>query len=144
MEIVRRTAEAFNEGGIERAAEFFAEEVEFREPPEQPAPRIARGREEAVRMFTEFDEAWVEHRTEPEEVRAIGEDKVLVLSTEHFRGRDGDGYLRAIRRDIHRACRQDRGLAGLLGSGERHRRRWELRISHVRERGNRAALLRDR
>ena len=40
-------------------------------------------------MFGEFDEAWVEHRSELEEIQAVGDDKVLVLSIEHFRGRDG-------------------------------------------------------
>jgi ketosteroid isomerase-like protein len=40
-------------------------------------------------MFGEFEEAWAEHRSEPEEIRAIDSDRVLVLSVEHFRGRDG-------------------------------------------------------
>ncbi len=40
-------------------------------------------------MFGEFEEAWAEHRTEPEEIRAVGADRVLLLSVEHFRGRDG-------------------------------------------------------
>lgn len=51
--------------------------------------RASRGREEAMKMFGEFEEAWEEHRTEPEEIRAVGSDKVLLLSVEHFRGRDG-------------------------------------------------------
>ena len=89
VEIVRRVVEAFNEGGAEAAQELFADELEFHEPPEQPAPRVARGREEAVKMFGEFEEAWEEHRTEPEEIRAVGSDKVILLSVEHFRGRDG-------------------------------------------------------
>ncbi len=89
VEIVRRVVEAFNEGGVEAAQELFADELEFHEPPEQPAPRVARGREEAAKMFGEFEEAWEEHRTEPEEIRAVGSDKVLLLSVEHFRGRDG-------------------------------------------------------
>ena len=89
VEIVRRVYEAFNEGGIEAGMGFFAEDLEFHEPPEQPAPRIARGRQETARMFGEFDQAWAEHRTEPEKFQAVGDDKVLVLSIEHFRGRDG-------------------------------------------------------
>ncbi len=89
VEIVRRAVEAFNEGGPEAAEELFADEAEFHEPPEQPAPRVARGREEVVKMFGEFEEAWAEHRGEPEEIRAIGADRVLLLSIEHFRGRDG-------------------------------------------------------
>lgn len=89
VEIARRAVEAFNEGGLEATQEFWADEMEFHEPPEQPAPRVARGREETAKMFGEFEEAWAEHRSEPEEIRAIDSDRVLVLSIEHFRGRDG-------------------------------------------------------
>ena len=91
MEVVRRAAEVFNERGIDGAvtAELFAEEVEFHEPPEQPAPRSARGREELRRLFGEFDAAWAEHQTEPQEFRALDDERVLVFSIERFRGRDG-------------------------------------------------------
>jgi len=89
VEIVRRAVEAFNEGGPDAARELVADEMEFHEPPEQPAPRVAHGREEATKMFDEFEEAWAEHRSEPEEMRAVGPDKVLLMSIEHFRGRDG-------------------------------------------------------
>jgi ketosteroid isomerase-like protein len=61
----------------------------FEEPPEQPAPRVARGRDAAAELFGEFDAAWEEHRSELEEVRALDPERVLVLSIEHFRGRDG-------------------------------------------------------
>jgi ketosteroid isomerase-like protein len=40
-------------------------------------------------MFQEFDSAWEEHRSETEEIRALDHERVLVLSIEHFRGRDG-------------------------------------------------------
>jgi ketosteroid isomerase-like protein len=40
-------------------------------------------------MFSQFEEAWEEHHTESEELRAIDDERVLVLSIEHFRGRDG-------------------------------------------------------
>jgi ketosteroid isomerase-like protein len=91
VEIVRRAAEAFNEQGFgsEDSLSFFDADVVFEEPPEQPAPRVARGRDEAVKIFAQFDEAWEEHRSEPEEVRALDDERVLVLSVEHFRGRDG-------------------------------------------------------
>jgi ketosteroid isomerase-like protein len=91
VEVVQRAAAAFNEHGIEGAvtAELFADEVEFHEPPEQPAPRSARGREEVRRLFGEFDAAWAEHKTEPEEFRALDHERVLVLSVERFKGRDG-------------------------------------------------------
>ena len=91
VEILRRAAEMFNEVGIAGTvtAELFADEVEFHEPPEQPAPRSARGREEVRQLFGEFDAAWVEHKTEPQEFRALDDERVLVLSVERFKGRDG-------------------------------------------------------
>ena len=91
VEIVRRASERFNERGIAGAvtAELFADEVVFHEPPEQPAPRSARGRAELRRLFGEFDAAWVEHKTEPQEFRALDDERVLVFSVEWFKGRDG-------------------------------------------------------
>lgn len=91
VEIVRRATEAFNEGGFgsDDALGFFDADVVFEEPPEQPAPRVARGRDAAAELFGQFDAAWKEHRSEPEEIRALDQERVLVLSVEHFRGRDG-------------------------------------------------------
>ena len=91
VETVRRATQAFNDGGFgsEGSLSFFDVGVVFEEPPEQPAPRVARGRDEAAELFGQFDAAWEEHRTEPEEIRALDDERVLVLSIEHFRGRDG-------------------------------------------------------
>jgi ketosteroid isomerase-like protein len=91
VEIVRQLVEAFNEGGMGAQAtlNFFAPDAVFEEPPEQPGPRVARGRESVGRMFTQFDEAWEKHQSHPDEIRAIDDERVLLLSSEHFRGRDG-------------------------------------------------------
>ena len=91
VEVVRRAIEASNEFGFgsEAALSFFDEALVFEEPPEQPAPRVARGREAARQTFAQFDEAWEEHQSHPEEIRAIDDERVLMLSIEHFRGRDG-------------------------------------------------------
>src|SRR5687767_10270366 len=89
LEIVRRSVEAFNEGGLEAAAEFAHPDIEFQEPPSQPAPRTARGRESVRETWTSFDQAWSEHRTELREIQELAEDEVLMSSVEHFRGRDG-------------------------------------------------------
>jgi ketosteroid isomerase-like protein len=91
IEILRRAVEAFNEGGIAGAVtdELFTDDVEFHEPPEQPAPRSARGREEVRQLFGEFDAAWAEHKSEPEEFRELDDERVLVFSVERFMGRDG-------------------------------------------------------
>jgi ketosteroid isomerase-like protein len=89
VEIIRRLLEAFNEGGAEKALSFFDAGAVFEEPPEQPGSTVAQGRDEASRAFVKFDETWEEHRSEPEDFRVIDDDRVLVFTVEHFRGRDG-------------------------------------------------------
>jgi ketosteroid isomerase-like protein len=89
VEIVRSAIEAFNEVGLAEAAlTFFDPGAVFEEPPEQPSPTVVEGRDAAIEIFRQFDEAWEEHRSEPEEIRVIDDDRVLLLSVEHFRGRD--------------------------------------------------------
>ena len=89
VEIVRRSVEAFNEQGLGAIAEFAHPEIEFQEPPTQPAPRTARGQEAARETWASFDAAWEEHQSEVKEIRKLTEDEVLLSSVEHFRGRDG-------------------------------------------------------
>ena len=91
LEIVRRAYESFNQSGFSsgETLQFFDESVVFEEPPEQPGPRVARGKEEAARIFGQFDEAWETHASDPQEFIVIDDDRVLALTIEHFRGRDG-------------------------------------------------------
>jgi ketosteroid isomerase-like protein len=91
VEIVRRLVEAFNSGGLgsDATLSFFDAAAVFEEPPEQPGPGVAHGREAVSRMFTQFDEAWETHQSHPDEIRVIDDERVLLLSVEHFRGRDG-------------------------------------------------------
>ena len=91
IEIVRRAVEAFNELGFDGigTSELITDDFEFHEPPEQPAPRVARGRKQVQELASEFDAAWTEHRSEPQQIRAIDPDRVLLISIEHFKGRDG-------------------------------------------------------
>jgi ketosteroid isomerase-like protein len=90
VDIVRSAVEAFNEVGLaESALRFFDPDAVFEEPPEQPSPTVAEGRDAAVEIFKQFEEAWEEHRSEPEEIRIIDDERVLMLSIEHFRGREG-------------------------------------------------------
>ena len=91
VEIVRRAVQAFNERGFDGIgdSDLVSDDFEFHEPPEQPAPRVAVGREEVRKLGGEFDAAWAEHRSEPKEIRAIDADRVLLVSVEHFKGRDG-------------------------------------------------------
>ena len=87
--IVLRSVDAFNEGGLEAAVQFAHPEIEFEEPPTQPAPRTVQGQAAAEETFASFEAAWEEHRTEIKEVRELTGDEVLLASVEHFRARDG-------------------------------------------------------
>ena len=91
VEVVRRAVETFNERGFESVgtSELITDDFEFHEPPEQPAPRVARGRDEVRKLAGEFDEAWEQHQSEPQEIRSVDADRVLLFTTERFRGRDG-------------------------------------------------------
>ena len=91
VEVVRRAVQEFNERGFDGIgdSDLVTDDFEFHEPPEQPAPRVARGREEVRQLAVEFDAAWDEHRSEPQEVRAVDADRVLLVTVEHFKGRDG-------------------------------------------------------
>jgi ketosteroid isomerase-like protein len=90
LELVRQVMETFTEAGMEESARrFFHVDGVFEEPPEQPSPAVARGRDAAIRTYRQFDEAWEEHRSDVEEMRVVDDERVLVLSLEHFRGRDG-------------------------------------------------------
>ena len=89
VEVITRLVEAFNVEGPEAAGRtFFADDVEFHDPPDAPSPRVARGREEVRSQFNSFNDAWETHRSEPREIRAAGPDRVLLVSVEHFVGRD--------------------------------------------------------
>ncbi len=89
IELVRQTVEAFNDGGIAGALRFLDASAVFEEPPEQPGPEVARGRDSFGETFARFDANWEAHRSETQEIRAIDDERVLRLSLEHFRGRDG-------------------------------------------------------
>jgi ketosteroid isomerase-like protein len=88
-ELIRRVVEIYNDHGFGATLGHFDDAAVFEEPPEQPGSTVAEGRDEVGRVFTQFDAAWEEHRSEPEEIRVIDSKRVLLLSVDHFRGRDG-------------------------------------------------------
>lgn len=91
VETVRRAVEEFNELGFDGVgvSDLISDDFEFHEPPEQPAPRMARGRKEVQDLAGEFDAAWAEHKSEPQEIQAVSADRVLLTTVERFKGRDG-------------------------------------------------------
>jgi ketosteroid isomerase-like protein len=90
VDFVKRLIDVFNRSGsIQALADFLAPDVEFHEPPEQPAPSVLRGREAALAAFAAFDEAWEEHHTRPTEIKALDEERVLLLTSDLLRHRNG-------------------------------------------------------
>ncbi len=91
VNLVRRAVDEFNERGFEGIgdSDLITDDFEFHEPPEQPAPRVARGREEARRFGVEFDAAWRSHWSELHEIRVVDAERIFLATTEHFTGRDG-------------------------------------------------------
>jgi ketosteroid isomerase-like protein len=89
LELARKFHEAFNRDGWEALWREADPEIEFYEPPEQPGANVFRGLE-AVRdgVMRSWHESWVEQRSTAERFVDLG-DRVLLLTVEHLRGRDG-------------------------------------------------------
>jgi ketosteroid isomerase-like protein len=90
VEIVRRLQEQFNEDGWDALWRVADPEIEFREPPEQPGSTVFRGLD-AVRIGVtrSWQQNWSAHRSVAERFVDLGDDRVLMLTVEHLRGRDG-------------------------------------------------------
>jgi ketosteroid isomerase-like protein len=69
--------------------DLFDSEVEFQQPAIQPeGAQFFKGREELRQSWDQWFEAWESHRSFIEQMHERG-DRVLVLSRNRFRGRDG-------------------------------------------------------
>jgi ketosteroid isomerase-like protein len=66
VELVRRAYEAWNEGGAEAAKQFWAEDIEFHDPPDLPDSRVVSGRDAVA--------AYLMHQTE-----AVGNWKLNIV-----------------------------------------------------------------
>jgi ketosteroid isomerase-like protein len=79
VETVRRTFEAFSDGGIDAALEYCDPEIEWWAPPEWLEDRLYRGHE-GVRELTAFwTQQFDELQLEPERFIDLGGDHVLAL-----------------------------------------------------------------
>jgi ketosteroid isomerase-like protein len=100
LAVVERTFELFNrldpDPEARRASpvtqellELFDADVEFTQPALQPeGAQLFKGREALRQSWDDWFEMWDSHRSHPVQLREHG-NKVLVLSRDHFRGRDG-------------------------------------------------------
>jgi uncharacterized protein len=87
VEVVRRTADAYNRGDIDAVLEDVDPEIEWR--PLLPGllggkATVYRGHEGVREVIRELDEAFTELEGEQSEVRDLGEQ---VIAIGHFRGR---------------------------------------------------------
>ena len=86
VEAVRRQWEAFERGDIDGFFADAAEDVEFEEDPAFPEAGTYRGRDEIVGYLVSFQEQMTDHRFEVEELRDVGDGRVLALMHETARG----------------------------------------------------------
>jgi ketosteroid isomerase-like protein len=75
--LVRRAYEAWNEGGSESAKEFWAEDLEFHDPPSLPDPRVVRGRDAAAAYLTDQVSVVGDMKVTLVDVRTRGDAVVL-------------------------------------------------------------------
>jgi ketosteroid isomerase-like protein len=69
--------------------DLFDLDIEFTQPALQPeGAQFFKGREELRESWDRWFEMWEQHRSHPQHMRERG-NRVLALSHDHFRGRDG-------------------------------------------------------
>lgn len=80
LEINRKVVEAFNSGGLERAARYFDEDVEVYDP-DMPEGTRLRGRGVLLRTFGEMVDAFDTMEVREIEMYAVGERVVSLIRT---------------------------------------------------------------
>jgi ketosteroid isomerase-like protein len=81
VEISRRAFEAWNEGGPESAKRFWAEDIEWHDPPNLPDSRVVRGRDAAVAYLTDQRTVVGDMKVTLLDVRVRGDAVVLRFET---------------------------------------------------------------
>jgi ketosteroid isomerase-like protein len=71
--------DAFNEGGVEAALEYFDPGIEWLAPPEWLEDRLYRGHDGLRRLSAYWTQLFDEYRLEPAREMDIGEDEVVLL-----------------------------------------------------------------
>jgi ketosteroid isomerase-like protein len=79
VELVQRGWDAFLEGGIEAAFEFYAEDCEIADPPDVPDPETRHGREGLKAIVDRFADLWEDLSMTPTEFIDAGDDHVVVV-----------------------------------------------------------------
>jgi ketosteroid isomerase-like protein len=76
-ELVRRAYEAWNQGGPEAATPFWAEDVEFHDPPNLPDSRVVRGRDAVAAYLTDQVDVVGDMKLTLVDLRVLGEAVVM-------------------------------------------------------------------
>jgi hypothetical protein len=88
VELVRRTIGLFNAREIERALDLVPDDFEMDWSNSiGPLKGIYRGRQEVVRLWRTFLDAWDEVQWNPEEIIEVDETQVVVVNHVEMRGR---------------------------------------------------------
>src|SRR5687768_17613642 len=89
VKIVTALFDAWNDGSLDYVLPFAAEGIEWLEVEGVPdaVGSEVRGRAEVRSMLESLYETWQQYRLEPEEVRAVGDDRVVAVLREVARGR---------------------------------------------------------
>ena len=116
-EIIARLFAAFNEGGVDAAAEFLDPEVAFSEPPEQPGATTFYGRERVLEGFGKWAETWSAQKSVIQKV-IENDEQVVVLTLETLVGHDGIAIEQPSRNGLHLQGPKDRSLRFLLGPAQ--------------------------
>jgi ketosteroid isomerase-like protein len=77
VELARRVFEAWNEGGAESAKRFWAEDIEFHDPPDLPDSRVVQGRDAVGAYLTSQTEVVGDLKLNIVDARERGESVVL-------------------------------------------------------------------
>jgi hypothetical protein len=88
VELVRGTIDLFNAREIDQALDGVPDDFEMDWSNSiGPLKGIYRGRQEVMRLWTSFLDAWDEVQWDPEEVIEVDETRVVVVNHVHMRGR---------------------------------------------------------
>jgi ketosteroid isomerase-like protein len=83
--VIRSGYEAFARGDVETLQSLFDPEIEWSIPTTLGYDTPYRGIAAVMGFFGEIQKLWDELHVEPEEILALGDDRVLALGTHHGR-----------------------------------------------------------
>jgi ketosteroid isomerase-like protein len=89
VEAIREAIEARNRGGWEAMRPFADPGIEFHEPPTQPGAGVFVGIDAVRDALSAWSETWTDQLTIIDRIIQLDDGRVLCLTTEKLRGRDG-------------------------------------------------------